>query len=567
MLKGIGSSEGYGIGRVLLVKEQNLEFTPRTDCNPETELKRYRKAVEEFCIKTENIAERMKTSVGEKEAEIISGHILMIRDPYMNGEIEKLIEGGQCAESALVSVCDMFAMVFSSADDELTKQRAADVNDIKNNILSILLDEEETDISAAPENTVLVAKDLTPSMTSCINKENIVGIITETGGRISHSAILARAMEIPAVQSVLNATEILSEGDMVIADGIEGLVIPDPSQSQIDEYTQKRVKFIEERKALFAFVGKETVTADGIKVELVGNIGKPDDANKVIECDGEGVGLFRTEFLFMDRGSRPNEEEQFEAYKKAALIMKGKPVIIRTLDVGGDKDIPYLEMKREENPFLGFRAIRYCLKNKDLYMTQLRALVKASAFGDIRIMIPLVTCVDEIRAVKAMVKEIMAEYSAIGISYNKDLKIGVMIETSASCLIADLLAKEADFFSIGTNDLTQYTMCVDRGNSDVAYLYSTYNPAVIRAIKHIIECGQKEGIPVGMCGEAAADRLMIPLLISFGLDEFSVSAASVLSTRKAISQWTKSQADMLTKKVLSAVTHQEVLEILKAGVK
>lgn len=567
MLKGIGSSEGYGIGRVLLVKEQNLEFTPRTDCNPETELKRYRKAVEEFCIKTENIAERMKTSVGEKEAEIISGHILMIRDPYMNGEIEKLIEGGQCAESALVSVCDMFAMVFSSADDELTKQRAADVNDIKNNILSILLDEEETDISAAPENTVLVAKDLTPSMTSCINKENIVGIITETGGRTSHSAILARAMEIPAVQSVLNATEIFSEGDMVIADGIEGLVIPDPSQSQIDEYTQKRVKFIEERKALSAFVGKETVTADGIKVELVGNIGKPDDANKVIECDGEGVGLFRTEFLFMDRGSRPNEEEQFEAYKKAALIMKGKPVIIRTLDVGGDKDIPYLEMKREENPFLGFRAIRYCLKNKDLYMTQLRALVKASAFGDIRIMIPLVTCVDEIRAVKAMVKEIMAEYSASGISYNKDLKIGVMIETSASCLIADLLAKEADFFSIGTNDLTQYTMCVDRGNSDVAYLYSTYNPAVIRAIKHIIECGKKEGIPVGMCGEAAADRLMIPLLISFGLDEFSVSAASVLSTRKAISQWTKSQADMLTKKVLSAVTHQEVLEILKAGVK
>lgn len=567
MLKGIGSSEGYGIGRVLLVKEQNLEFTPRTDCNPETELKRYRKAVEEFCIKTENIAERMKTSVGEKEAEIISGHILMIRDPYMNGEIEKLIEGGQCAESALVSVCDMFAMVFSSADDELTKQRAADVNDIKNNILSILLDEEETDISAAPENTVLVAKDLTPSMTSCINKENIVGIITETGGRTSHSAILARAMEIPAVQSVLNATEILSEGDMVIADGIEGLVIPDPSQSQIDEYTQKRVKFIEERKALSAFVGKETVTADGIKVELVGNIGKPDDANKVIECDGEGVGLFRTEFLFMDRGSRPNEEEQFEAYKKAALIMKGKPVIIRTLDVGGDKDIPYLEMKREENPFLGFRAIRYCLKNKDLYMTQLRALVKASAFGDIRIMIPLVTCVDEIRAVKAMVKEIMAEYSASGISYNKDLKIGVMIETSASCLIADLLAKEADFFSIGTNDLTQYTMCVDRGNSDVAYLYSTYNPAVIRAIKHIIECGKKEGIPVGMCGEAAADRLMIPLLISFGLDEFSVSAASVLSTKKAISQWTKSQADMLTKKVLSAVTHQEVLEILKAGIK
>lgn len=567
MLKGIGGSEGYGIGRVLLVKEQSLEFTPKTDCDPETELERYRKAVDEFCIKTENMAEHMKATVGEKEAEIITGHILMIKDPYMNSEIEKLIEGGQCAESALISICDMFSMVFSSADDELTKQRATDVNDIKNTVLSILLDAEETDISAAPANTVLVAKDLTPSMTACINKENIVGIITETGGRTSHSAILARAMEIPAVQSVPNATEILSEGSMVIADGSEGIIIPEPTQSQIDEYTKKRVNFIEERKALSAFIGKDTVTADGIKVELVGNIGKPDDANKVVECDGEGIGLFRTEFLFMDRSSRPNEEEQFEAYKKAALIMKNKPVIIRTLDVGGDKDIPYLEMKKEENPFLGFRAIRYCLKNKDLYMKQLRALVRASAFGDIRIMVPLVTCVDEIRAVKAMVKDIMAEYSASGIAYNKDLKVGVMIETSASCLIADLLAKEADFFSIGTNDLTQYTMCVDRGNADVAYLYSTYNPAVIRAVKHIIECGKKQGIPVGMCGEAAADKLMIPLLISFGLDEFSVSATSVLSTRKTIADWTKRQADELAEKVLGAVTEHEVKEILKAAVK
>lgn len=567
MLKGIGGSEGYGIGRVLIVKEQSLEFTPRTDCNPETELERYRTAIEDFCIKTENMAERMRAAVGEKEAEIITGHILMIKDPYMNGEIEKLIEGGQCAESALTSICDMFAMVFSSADDELTKQRATDVNDIKNTVLSILLGAEETDISAAPANTVLVAKDLTPSMTACINKENIVGIITETGGRTSHSAILARAMEIPAVQSVADITDVLKDGDVVIVDGTEGIVIPEPKKSQIDEYTEKRVKFIEERKALAAFIGKETVTADGIRVELVGNIGKPDDANKVVECDGEGVGLFRTEFLFMDRSSRPNEEEQFEAYKKAALIMKNKPVIIRTLDVGGDKDIPYLEMKKEENPFLGFRAIRYCLKNRDMYMAQLRALVKASAFGDIRIMVPLVTCVDEIRAVKQMVREIMDDFSASGVSYNKDLKVGVMIETSASCLIADLLAKEADFFSIGTNDLTQYTMCVDRGNADVAYLYSTYNPAVIRAIKHIIECGKAEGIPVGMCGEAAADKLMIPLLVSFGLDEFSVSANSVLSTRKTISQWTKQQADELAKKVLGAYTEEEVVKILKDNCK
>lgn len=563
MLKGIGVSKGYGIGKTIIIQEKSLEFTPKTDCNPEVELNRYHEAVDTFCKKTTAMAEKIKVSIGEKEAEILNGHILMIKDPYMNSEIEKLINNGQCAESSLTAICDMFAMVFSSSDDELTKQRATDVNDIKDGILSILLGIKEIDISCVPPNTVLVAKDLTPSMTACINKENIVGIVTEIGGKTSHSAILARAMEIPAVLSVPNVASILHDDDLVIVDGNDGTIIQNPTSEQVDDYTKKRVDFIEERKALSKYIGKETITQDGIKVELVGNIGNPENANSVVEFDGEGIGLFRTEFLFMDRNSAPTEEEQFDAYKKVALIMKGKPVIIRTLDIGGDKDIPYLNMKKEDNPFLGFRAIRYCLQNKELYRLQLKALVRASAFGDIRIMIPLVTCIDELRQVKTMIKGIMAELDVENISYNKDLKVGVMIETPSACLIADILAKESDFFSIGTNDLTQYTMAVDRGNPDVAYLYSAYNPAVIRSIKHIIDCAKTENIPVGMCGETASDSLMIPILLSFGLDEFSVSPTSILATRKEISKWTKEKADNITQLVMQQTTEKDILEILK----
>lgn len=563
MLKGIGVSKGYGIGKTIIIQEKSLEFTPKTDCNPEVELNRYHEAVDTFCKNTTAMAEKIKVSIGEKEAEILNGHILMIKDPYMNSEIEKLINNGQCAESSLTAICDMFAMVFSSSDDELTKQRATDVNDIKDGILSILLGIKEIDISCVPPNTVLVAKDLTPSMTACINKENIVGIVTEIGGKTSHSAILARAMEIPAVLSVPNVASILHDDDLVIVDGNDGTIIQNPTSEQVDDYTKKRVDFIEERKALSKYIGKETITQDGIKVELVGNIGNPKNANSVVEFDGEGIGLFRTEFLFMDRNSAPTEEEQFDAYKKVALIMKGKPVIIRTLDIGGDKDIPYLNMKKEDNPFLGFRAIRYCIQNKELYRLQLKALVRASAFGDIRIMIPLVTCIDELRQVKTMIKGIMAELDVENISYNKDLKVGVMIETPSACLIADILAKESDFFSIGTNDLTQYTMAVDRGNPDVAYLYSAYNPAVIRSIKHIIDCAKAENIPVGMCGETASDSLMIPILLSFGLDEFSVSPTSILATRKEISKWTKEKADNITQLVMQQTTEKDILEILK----
>lgn len=556
MYKGIGGSAGIGIGKVMLIIEQSLDFTPKTVSDTDAELLRYRNAVSKFCQNTEQQAEQLRESAGEKEAEIIMGHILMIQDPYMNSEIENSIKGGSCAEQALTDICNMFITVFSSADDELTQQRATDVKDIKNAVLSILLGIEEQNISDAPKGTIIVAKDLTPSMTAGINKDNVVGIITEVGGKTSHSAILARALEIPAVLSVQNITSLLKDGDTVIVDGSDGIAIANPSEDEILNYSEKRNAYLKEKAELAKFIGKATATKDGNSVELVGNIGTPDDANKVLECDGEGIGLFRTEFLFMDRDKTPTEEEQFEAYKKVALIMKDKPVIIRTLDVGGDKDIPYLGLSKEDNPFMGFRAVRYCLKNIDLYRTQLRALLRASAYGEIKIMIPLVVDVEELRSVKAIIKELMTELDGENIKYNKDIQVGVMIETPAASLIADILAKEADFFSIGTNDLTGYTMCVDRGNADVAYLYSPFQPAVLRSIKHIIECANKENIMVGMCGEAAADSMLIPLLISFGLNEFSVSATSILATRKEISKWSKEDAD----KVASAVMEMESVD-------
>ena len=564
MYKGIGGSAGIGIGKVMLIVEQSLDFTPKTVSDTDAELQRYRNAVSKFCQNTEQQAEQLKKSAGEKEAEIIMGHILMIQDPYMNSEIENSIKGGNCAEQALTDICNMFITVFSSADDELTQQRATDVKDIKNAVLSILLGIEEQNISDAPKGTIIVAKDLTPSMTAGINKDNVVGIITEVGGKTSHSAILARALEIPAVLSVQNITSLLNNGDTVIVDGSDGIAIANPGEDEILNYSEKRNAYLKEKAELAKFIGKATATKDGNSVELVGNIGTPDDANKVLECDGEGIGLFRTEFLFMDRDKTPTEEEQFEAYKKVALIMKDKPVIIRTLDVGGDKDIPYLGLSKEDNPFMGFRAVRYCLKNIDLYRTQLRALLRASAYGEIKIMIPLVVDVEELRSVKAIIKELMAELDGESIKYNKDIQVGVMIETPAASLIADILAKEADFFSIGTNDLTGYTMCVDRGNADVAYLYSPFQPAVLRSIKHIIECANRENIMVGMCGEAAADSMLIPLLISFGLNEFSVSATSVLATRKEISKWSKEDADKVASAVMEMDSVAEITTYLQS---
>lgn len=565
MNKGIAGSAGYGVGKVVIISDAKPEYENRTITDTDAEIKRYDDAVAAFTEKTHAMAEAMKESVGEHNAEILEGHILLLTDPGMDEITKGAIMSGTCAEAAFESTCDMFAGMFQMADDELTRQRATDIGDIKVRMLKILTGTPDVNISEVPAGTILVAEDLTPSMTAGIVKENVAGIITAVGGKTSHSAILARALEIPAVLSVDGIVDMVSDGMTAVVDGCDGICILDPSQEEVDEYQEKREKYLSDKALLEVYRGKDTVTADGAKVHLYGNIGNPEDAKQVAACDGEGVGLFRTEFLFMGASELPSEEEQFQAYKAAAETMEGREVIIRTLDVGGDKDIPYLGLEKEDNPFLGFRAVRYCLRNKDSYRVQLRALLRASAFGDIKIMVPLVTCVDEIRSVKALVKELMAELDAENIAYNKDIQVGAMIETPAASLIADLLAKEADFFSIGTNDLTQYTMAVDRGNAKVAYLYSSYNPAVLRSMKNIIEAANAAGIMVGMCGEAAADPLLIPLLISFGLGEFSVSATSVLATRGTIAKWSKAEADELAAKALSLATETEVAELLKAN--
>lgn len=565
MNKGIAGSAGYGVGKVVIISDTKPEYENRTITDTDAEIKRYDDAVAAFTEKTHAMAEAMKESVGEHNAEILEGHILLLTDPGMDEITKGSIMSGTCAEAAFESTCDMFAGMFQMADDELTRQRATDIGDIKARMLKILTGTPDVNISEVPAGTILVAEDLTPSMTAGIVKENVAGIITAVGGKTSHSAILARALEIPAVLSVDGIVDMVSDGMTAVVDGCDGICILDPSPEEIEEYQAKREKYLSDKALLEVYRGKDTVTADGVKVHLYGNIGNPEDAKQVAACDGEGVGLFRTEFLFMGASDLPSEEEQFQAYKAAAETMEGREVIIRTLDVGGDKDIPYLGLEKEDNPFLGFRAVRYCLQNKDSYRVQLRALLRASAFGDIKIMVPLVTCVDEIRRVKALVKELMAELDAENIAYNKDIQVGAMIETPAASLIADLLAKEADFFSIGTNDLTQYTMAVDRGNAKVAYLYSSYNPAVLRSMKNIIEAANAAGIMVGMCGEAAADPLLIPLLISFGLGEFSVSATSVLATRGTIAKWSKAEADELAAKALSLATETEVAELLKAN--
>lgn len=564
---GIAGSAGYGVGKVVIISNEIPTYTAKTAEDKDKELTRFTDAVDQFVEKTMAMAERMKSSVGEHNAEILEGHVMMISDPFMQDEIKGKISQGSSAEAAVDETCETFIAMFSATGDELTMQRATDIGDIRVRLLKILTGTPDINISEVPAGTILVAKDLTPSMTAGIVKENVAGIVTEVGGKTSHSAILARALEIPAVLSIENVVSMVSDGMEVAVDGCDGVAVLEPDADTKQVYEEKLAAYKADKDALQVYVGKETVTADGDKVHLYGNIGNPEDAEQVVSSDGEGIGLFRTEFLFMGASSLPSEDAQFAAYKQVAETMQGKEVIIRTLDVGGDKEIPYLGLEKEENPFLGYRAVRFCLQREDVYRPQLKALLRASAFGDIKIMVPLVTCVDEIRAVKKMVAELKAELDEAGIAYNKDIQVGVMIETPAASEIADLLAKEADFFSIGTNDLTQYTMAVDRGNAKVAYLYSSYNPAVVRSMKRIINAANEAGIMVGMCGEAAADPLLTPLLISFGLNEYSVGATSVLATRATIAKWSKAEADEVAAKALALATEEEVKALLESCAK
>lgn len=535
MLKGIGASQGYGIGKAVIIKDISLDYSAVKPGGVDNEIQRLHRATEEYTGKTTALANELKKTATQKEAEILEGHLMMLKDPFMLSQMEDNIRQGTTAESAVDSVCTMFYDMFSGVDDELTRQRASDIKDIRDNLLKILLGVEGVDISSVEKGSMLIAKDFTPSMTSQINKDNVSAIITEVGGVTSHSAILARAMGIPAVLSVFNATKIINGGEILIADGFQGKIIQNPDEYQLKKYSQKQAQYLKEKESLNEYFSKPTVTKSGAVKKVYGNIGRAEDAQNVIQNGGEGIGLFRTEFLFMDRDHEPTEQEQFEAYSTVAKAMDGREVIIRTLDIGGDKAIDYLSIEREENPFLGHRAIRYCLDNRNLFKKQLRAILRSAQFGDIKIMLPLVTTVDEVKQAKALIAQCEAELKAEHLKYSK-ASLGVMIETPSAAMISDLLAKEVDFFSIGTNDLTGYMMAVDRGNAKVSNLYDVNQVSVLRAIEMTIKNAKAQGIMVGMCGEAAGDEKLIPKLIEWGLDEFSVTPSSILQTRKTICQ-------------------------------
>ena len=562
---GVGAAEGIGIGAAKVVREQNVEVVKKSIPDSEAEVNNFMRILDITKAETEEMSQALEKNASAKEAEILFGHIMLMSDPMLVDEIVNRIKvESVCAEYAIEEVCNQYAAVFASMDDELMQQRATDMLDIKTRLIKKILGIENTDLSKLPYGSILVAKDLTPSMTVGLNPENVLGIVTQFGGKTSHSAILARALEIPAVVGLSNLPEDISDDTDILLDGESGEVIILPTDNEKSDYENKKKSYDANKEMLKKYRELPSISKDGKKVEIAGNIGSPEDAKKVIENGGEGIGLFRTEFLFMDRDCMPTEEEQFESYKEVATAMEGKPVIIRTLDIGGDKEIPYMGIVQDENPFLGYRAIRLCLDRKDdIYIPQLRALLRASAYGNIKIMLPLITSMDEIREAKALINDIKKELDEKNIAYNKNIEVGIMVETAAASLLADIFAKEVDFFSIGTNDLIQYTMSVDRGNVKIAGLYSPFSPAVLRSINRIITEGKKAGIMVGMCGEAAADSLLIPALLAWGMDEFSMSASSILKSRQIISGCDSKDLKAKVDKVLEMSTESEIKEYLK----
>ena len=559
MLHGVGASRGIGIGKIVCIKEQSLDYSHVVSQGSEQEKKRLQEAVKTFCEVTQKMADDIRERVGQKESEILSGQVMMLNDPFMLGQMQDMIHSGSCAEAALDSVCQMYIEMFSNVEDELMKQRATDIRDIRTRMLRLLLGVETVKISEVPKGTILAARDLTPSMTVGLKPENVSAILTEIGGKTSHSAILARALSIPAVLGIPGLLEQVQDDQTAVVDGEKGEVILSPDADTLYRYTKQQEEQLRQKATLSVYRDKPTVDADGTAYQLYANIGSVMEAQSALENGAEGIGLFRTEFLFMDRPAMPTEEEQYEAYRAVSHVMQGKEVIIRTLDVGGDKEIPYLKMKAEQNPFLGWRAIRYCLEETELFRIQLRALLRAGAeHRNIKIMLPMVTGVEEILRTKELISQCKQELKERGAAYDDQIEVGVMIETPAAALTADLLAKEAAFFSIGTNDLTQYTMAVDRGNAKVENLYKTMHPAVLRSIRSVIRAAREAGIPVGMCGEAAADPALIPLLLSFGLNELSVNSASILRTRKIVSLWKHEEAQQVEQAAMALDTAQEV---------
>lgn len=534
---GIAASKGYAIGTVVVKEENELNIEERVIENVEAEKERFKKALEASKEQLLNIKEKAAKEMGADKAAVFESHAMLLEDPEFAGAVEMGIESNRInAEKALQDVVDMYAGIFAAMEDEYMRERGADVKDVGKRVLANLLGKISGGSDLMADNTVVVAHDLTPSDTAQLDKSKVIAFLTNIGGRTSHSAIMARTLEIPAVVGLQDITSSVKNGNTIIVDGIEGVAIVNPDIETIKKYEAKKEAFEKEREELKKLVSVKTVTKAGKRIEVAGNIGKPEDVHQVLANGGDGVGLFRTEFLYMDRDDMPGEEEQFESYKYAVEKMEGRPVVIRTLDIGGDKKLPYLPLPEEMNPFLGYRAIRICLDRKDIFKTQLRALLRASAFGNLKIMFPMIGSLEEFLQAKEILKECMEDLKKEGKDFNENLETGIMVEIPAAAVCADELAKYVDFFSIGTNDLIQYTLAADRMNEKISYLYNPMHPAVLRLIKMTIEAAHKEGKWCGMCGEMAGDEKAIATLVEYGLDEFSMSASSILKAKQLIMQ-------------------------------
>jgi len=558
-MKGIGASPGIAIGKVLLKTEDKIEVVKKTIDDINAELDKLEMALDKSKAQLESLYNHALKTMGEKEAQIFEAHKMILDDPEFFGQVKDKIRTEKInGDWAIKEITEMFVEIFENMDNEYMKERAADIKDVSTRVIKHILGIDITDFSKLEEEVIIVAEDLTPSDTAQMNKEKVLGFVTEIGGKTAHSAIMARTLEIPAVVGVEGITKKVKNNDLIIFDGDLGKVYINPEQEMIEEYNKKKAEYENLRKKLNGLKGEKSITADGVQVELVANIGTPKDVDGVISNDGEGVGLFRTEFLYMDRDKLPTEEEQFEAYKEVAVRLKDKPIVIRTLDIGGDKELSYMDLQKEMNPFLGYRAIRLCLDRVDIFKTQLRALLRASAFGDIRIMFPMISSIAELREAKKITEEVKEELRTENISFNEDVEIGMMIEIPSAAIMSDLFAKEVDFFSIGTNDLIQYTTAVDRGNRKISHLYNQFHPALLRLIKQVIDNGHKEGIWVGMCGEVAGDPKLIPILIGMGLDEFSMSPISILRARWIIKNIKQAEMKEMAEKVINLPTAEDV---------
>ncbi|MBC5637828.1 phosphoenolpyruvate--protein phosphotransferase [Ornithinibacillus sp. BX22] len=563
-IHGIAASSGIAIAKAYQLVTPDLTYTAETVDNPESEIKRLEDALEISKQELEKIKAHTLKELGEEHAEIFSAHLLVLGDPELINPIKDKIKNEKLsAEAALDEVAKMFIEMFESMDNEYMRERAADIRDVTKRVLAHLLGVSFPNPALIDEEAIVIAGDLTPSDTAQLNRQFVKGFATDIGGRTSHSAIMARSLEIPAVVGTKEVTKTISQGDIVIIDGIDGNVIVNPTEEQIKEYEAKSESF-KKQQALWAELKDEpTFTSDGEQVELVANIGTPEDVTGVINNGGEGVGLYRTEFLYMGKSDLPSEDEQYEAYKSVLEQMGDKPVVVRTLDVGGDKELPYLDLPKELNPFLGYRAIRFCLENEHVFRPQLRALLRASVYGNLKIMFPMIATLEEFRKAKAILLEEKDNLKNEGHDVSDNIEVGIMVEIPSTAVIAKQFAKEVDFFSIGTNDLIQYTMAADRMNEQVSYLYQPYHPAILNLINNVIEAAHSEGKWTGMCGEMAGDPIAIPILLGLGLDEFSMSATSILPARTQLKGISRKEMASYKDKLLTMSTAEEVVAFIK----